>query len=425
MTIILVAHDTLIPSLDCMIAGEMAAERGARFAPLVSGGAGLSRFDCVQHVLEQGELAPNGVLWAERACGRPVDGLVDRGAVARLPDEIVLVPLNPAIASHGEAVARIEAGAIAAGRRLERYDVTERESAFEVRRQGATAPVSLWTRDKFGRPVRSGFQSARTAGAPLRILIIADEILQREVYPANIAALGDAADALDLDVALSFIDPRMPQERAWEKILAEADGVLLPGGSDMEQVRGQIDVARAALRTNVPTLGLCLGMQTMSTAVAQEGAGLNDANLAEADPTAQTKTFVRLRDEKGRPEFRLGVRPCRIVPGTCLSQLLGGAAEIDVHYNHRFVLETTLHEPLAAAGLRISGLHEDRDFADAIEAPGLTFFMGMQGHPELASRRGRPHPLITGFLFAAAARENSQKIAPIDGAPLAASGRRR
>jgi CTP synthase len=406
VTIILVAHETLIPSLDCMIAGEMAAELGARFAPLVSGGAGLSRFDCVQHVLEQGELAPNGVLWAERACGRPVDGLVDRGAVARLADETVLVPLNPAIAAHGEAAARIGAGAIAAGRRVERYDVTERDGAFEVRRQGAAEAVSVWSRDAFGRPVRAGLQSARAAvGAPLRILIIADERLQREVYPANLAALGDAADALGLDIALSFIDPRRPQERSWGKILAEADGVLLPGGSDMEQVRGQIDVARAAIRTNVPTLGLCLGMQTMSTAVAQESAGLNDANLAEADPAAQTKTFVRLRDDKGRPEFRLGVRPCRIVPGTRLSELVGGAAEIDVHYNHRFVLETALHETLAAAGLRISGLQQDRDLADAIEAPCLAFFMGMQGHPELASRRGRPHPLIMGFLSASAARE--------------------
>lgn len=424
MTIILVAHETLIPSLDCMIAGEMAAERGARFAPLVSGGAGLSRFDCVQHVLEQGELVPNGVLWAERACGHPVDGLVDRSAVARLADETVLVPLNPAIAAHGEAAARIEAGAIAAGRRLERYDVTERGAAFEVRRRGVAELVAVWSRDKFGRPERAGPQSA-SAGAPLRILIIADERLQREVYPANLAALGDAADALGLNVALSFIDPRSPQERAWEKILLQADGVLLPGGSDMEQVRGQIDVARAALRKNVPTLGLCLGMQTMSTAVAQESAGLNDANLAEADPAAQTKTFVRLRDDKGRPEFRLGVRPCRIVPGTRLSELLGGADEIAVHYNHRYVLDTALHEPLAAAGLRISGLQEDRDFADAIEAPGLAFFMGMQGHPELASRRGQPHPLIMGFLSAAAAGENSQKIAPNNGAALAAPAHRR
>lgn len=408
MTIVLVAHETQIPAVDGMIAGEMAAERGARFVTLAGGGAGLSRFDCVQHVMEHGELAPNGVLWSERASGLPADPPVDRGAVARIEAQAVLVPLNPAIRAHQEAAARIEAAAAAMERPVERYDVAERDDAFVVLPRGSDEPASIWRRDGFGRPFRKAPAPALSepAGAqakpPLRILIIGDESLQREVYPANIAALGDAADALGLALSLDFIDPRVRQDRSWEKILAEVDGVLLPGGSDMEQVRGQIDIARAALRTDVPTLGLCLGMQTMSTAVAREAAGFNDANLVEADPSAQTKTFVRLHDERGRPEFRLGSRRCRVVPGTRLAALVGGAKEIDIRYNHRFVLQTALHDRLIAAGLCISGLQQDRDLADVIEIPGHRFFIGLQGHPELSSRRGRPHPVIAGFLAAAA-----------------------
>jgi CTP synthase len=145
-------------------------------------------------------------------------------------------------------------------------------------------------------------------------------------------------------------------------------------------------------------------MQTMSTAVAQEIARINDANLAEADPAAATKTFVRLRDERDRPDFRLGVRHSRVVAGTRLAALVGGAGDIAVHYNHRFVLEPALHERLAAAGLRICGLQAERDLADAIEVPGLRFYLALQGHPELASRRGAPHPVIAGFLASAADR---------------------
>jgi CTP synthase len=136
----------------------------------------------------------------------------------------------------------------------------------------------------------------------------------------------------------------------------------------------------------------------MATAVAQEIARINDANLAEADPSAATKTFVRLHDDRNRPEFRLGLRHCRVVAGTRLAALVGGAGDMAVHYNHRFVLAPALHTRLADAGLRICGLQAERDLADAIEVPRLRFYLALQGHPELASRRGAPHPVIAGFL---------------------------
>lgn len=403
MTILLVVHETPLPALDGMIAGEFAAERGATFVTLVGGGAGHARFDCAQHVLAHGELAPNGVLWAERAAGRPVAAPVDRGAVVRLPGTVV-VPINPFLPAHREAQARILATAEQAGRAVEIHEVLETDGLFELRAAGRPEIVGAWRRDAFGRPFRADqLPATPQAARTLRVLIVGDEALQREVYPANLAALGDAAEALGLDLSLSFADPRAVPAPDWNRLLADVDGLLLPGGSDMEQVRGQTGAARAAIRRNLPTAGLCLGMQTMATAVAQEICGMNDANLAEADPDAQTKTFVRLFDAAGKPEHRLGVQSCRIQPGSRLSELAGGAATLEVHCNHRFVLDPALTGQLEAAGLVISGRQSERDLADAIEVPGLRFFIAMQGHPELASRRGRPHPLIAGLLAAAAA----------------------
>ncbi|HEY9213657.1 MAG TPA: CTP synthase, partial [Ancylobacter sp.] len=61
MTLILVIHATLLPALDGLVAGVFAAARGAGLVALTTGGAGHARFDCVQHVLAHGELAPNGL----------------------------------------------------------------------------------------------------------------------------------------------------------------------------------------------------------------------------------------------------------------------------------------------------------------------------------------------------------------------------
>ena len=83
MTVILVEHATRLPALDGMAAALVAAETGGTVLALVGGGAGHDRFDAAQHVLAHGELAPNGLLWAERATGRPVGPPVDSGAVAR------------------------------------------------------------------------------------------------------------------------------------------------------------------------------------------------------------------------------------------------------------------------------------------------------------------------------------------------------
>lgn len=398
MTLILVLHATPLPALDGMIAGEVAALRGAELVTAVTGGAGHARFDCAQHVLAHGELGPNGLIWAERATGRPVGPPVDRGAIARLPGTVV-VPVNPLLPAHGEMRARLLATAARAGRAVETYEVREADARFDLVPEGGIAPVASWRRDALGRPVSADAPEPATSGTPLRVLVVADEARMREVYPANLAALGDAAQALGRPLELSFADPR--ENPAWERLLATVDGMVLPGGSDMEQVAGQIAAARAAIRRDVPTVGLCLGMQTMATAVAQEICGLNDVNLAEADPEAQTKSFIRLHDAHGQPAHRLGVHSIRLTPGSRLAAL-AGAARIEVHCNHRFVLDPALEPRLAAGGLVISGRQAETDHADAIEVPALRFFLAMQGHPELASRPGRPHPLLTGFLAALA-----------------------
>lgn len=405
MTIILVKHHTQLPAVDGMIAAMIAAERGATSISLVTGGAGLSRHDCRQHVLADGDLAPNGTFWAEWATGRLTDLPMQAAAVARHPAGTVTVAINPAVDAQLTAAERIEHHARAVGRPLEELEVREEEGGYVVRKAGEPGPLSRWTRDRFSRPTRidGNIPSSGVSAKPVHLFVVGDEDHFRDTYPAILVALGDAADQLGLAADVSFWDPRDEELGPVRARLAGTDGILLPGGSDMEQVSGQIDIAQLAIRRNLPTLGACLGMQTMATAVAREIGGYNDANMEEAEPDAQIKTFVRLHDEAGKPEFRVGLRHLRVVPGTVLSKIFGGALEIDVHCNHRYVLDPQLHPALASAGLILSGLQAGRDLADAIELPALRFFVGMQGHPELSTRRGLAHPLFLALLRATAA----------------------
>ena len=323
MTVVLVVHGTNLPAVDGMVAGMVAAERQAELVPLVTGGAGLGRYDCVLHVLAHGELIANGLFWAEWASGRFVGPPVQAAAVASHPAPVVVVSANPSIPAQTKAAERITYHAERLGRPLERLEVAEEGDAFVVRDRAGKVR-SRWIRDAFGRPQPAG-EERRRHSRRVAILIVGEPDLLRDTYPANLAALGDAADAAGLDVALSFWDPREGPLAAGGARLQDIDGIVLPGGSDMEQVAGQIDLAQRAIRHDVPTVGLCLGMQTMATAMAREVGGYNDANMAEADPDAEIKTFVRLNDEDGRPQFRLGVRRVRLATGSRLAAIFGGA----------------------------------------------------------------------------------------------------
>jgi CTP synthase len=56
---------------------------------------------------------------------------------------------------------------------------------------------------------------------------------------------------------------------------------------------------------------------------------------------------------------------------------------------------------LEKTGLKVSGISEDGG-ARIIELPGLRFFLAAGFVPQLVSEEKRPHPLIVGYLKAAA-----------------------
>ena len=122
-------------------------------------------------------------------------------------------------------------------------------------------------------------------------------------------------------------------------------------------------LAGAARAAGLPLLGLCLGMQSMATAVARDLAGWQDAGMAEAVPDGARHTFIRI--ETG--EYRLGRFHTRPVAGSRLAAILG--QDTAIACNHRYRLAPELHEALASKGLRVSALGgaPDQGIADAIE----------------------------------------------------------
>jgi CTP synthase len=78
-----------------------------------------------------------------------------------------------------------------------------------------------------------------------------------------------------------------------------------------------------------------------------------------------------------------------------------GAAEVAERHRHRYEFNNDFRETFKKNGMRISGVHQERDLVEVIELPDHPWFVAVQYHPELRSRPNRPHPLFRAFIEAA------------------------
>lgn len=400
MALILVEHDAEEPALYGMMAAVVARARDAAFAHLPTRFDPARYPDAVQHVTADGHLVPSGLVWVERLCGLAVGRAADaQEIVAHARQRSIVVP-HRTRAVEANGFASLRAAARVAGVPIETVTVRRQEDGFHLSGAGFD---EVWSRDAFGRPARGRPARHSELPAPLPIALVGSERDHRDSYPAVLAALGDAADALGFSVSIRFVEPRASQEALAD--LGQVGGIVLPGGSDMANVAGQIEVASAAIARRIPLLGLCLGMQTMATAVARTLPGLADADLAELAPRAPIHTFIPMAAAPNLVPHRLGEAEFATVARSRLAAIVGPSHRLRT--NHRFRLNPALVTPLARAGLAVSARGVDGAVADGVELLDHTFCLGLQGHPELSSRPGSAHPVIAAFLLA------SQKLSMV------------
>lgn len=443
---IIVEHATDTPALDCMYAAQLAAviaQSGLHGpAPIVRlrGDNGEGFTDLLQHVAPWEAIVPTGLLWIDR---------IAQGALVRDCDEYLgsrrtsapleIVSINPSSFSDWDphrlaaAVAARTANAVL----VRVYSRGDKLNADMHDRSGRAVQLPSLTIDRYGRPSaidteqlppefkrmidqvkpRADCRQSRktptsTEASPsLEIVLVGVERNFRRLGPALLASVGDAADALGREVEVEIVSPHDLHRRDALESIASADGLLLPGGSDMGEVEGQVAAAAQAFQKQVPTLGVCLGMQSMVVCLTRTLLALPGANLEEVDSTAETLVFKRLCGKDGLPIYRLGAHQVRVNPGTRFSKLCG-RSQIQVRMAHRYHLSPQLLPPLRDKGLAIGGQSEDGRVIDAVEFPAHPFFLGIQGHPEYSSRTDDPAGLLTGFLDAAERHKLSKS--PVD-----------
>lgn len=237
----------------------------------------------------------------------------------------------------------------------------------------------------------------------VKIAIVGKYVKLHDAYLSVAEALRHGGYENGAHVEIMWIEAEEVTSKTVEKLLGDANGVLVPGGFGDRGIEGKILAAKYAREHDVPYLGICLGMQIAVIEFARSILGLKDANSGEFDEKSSNKVIDLMPDQQGNiPKggtMRLGAYPCAIKHGTMMEKAYG-RDKIAERHRHRYEFNNDYREKLTAAGMTISGTSPDDRLVEAIELDNKKFFVAVQYHPEFKSRPNSAHPLFREFIKA-------------------------
>ncbi|MDG0794740.1 CTP synthase [Cohnella ginsengisoli] len=242
------------------------------------------------------------------------------------------------------------------------------------------------------------------------IAIVGKYVALHDAYLSIVESLAHAGIDADAEVNIRWVNAEEVTPANVQQLLGGVGGILVPGGFGDRGIEGKITAIRYARENKVPFFGICLGMQVAVIEFARSMAGLDGAHSSEFHAATPYPVIDLLPDQKDIEDMggtlRLGLYPCKIVPGTLAAECYGEELIYERH-RHRYEFNNEYRDLIESTGLKISGASPDGRLVEMVELPGHPWFLAVQFHPEFISRPNRPQPLFREFVKAALGGEES------------------
>ena len=238
----------------------------------------------------------------------------------------------------------------------------------------------------------------------VRIGLVGKYVELQDAYKSIDESLLIASIYNDRKLDLRLIHSEKINDANAAELLADMDGVVIAPGFGQRGVEGKFAALRYLREHDIPTLGICLGMQCMVIEFARDVLGLEGANSTEMDPQTPYPVIDLMEDQKNVVNMggtmRLGTYDCTLRPGSHICAAYG-KEHIQERHRHRFEFNNEYKDRFEAAGMQCVGENPDTGLVEAVEVSGLRWFVGVQYHPEYTSTVLSPNPLFMGFIKAA------------------------
>lgn len=252
-------------------------------------------------------------------------------------------------------------------------------------------------------PWRSFLDRRHKATKEVRIGLVGKYDLQ-DAYKSILESLSQAGTYNDYKVKTIFINSEKVEKSTPEEYLKDIDGVVICPGFGQRGIEGKIQAAQYCREHDIPTFGICLGMQMMVVEFARNVLGYADANSLEMDETTKHNVIDLMEEQKNITNLggtmRLGAYDCVLKEGSLVSKAYGQKV-IQERHRHRYEFNNSYRQEFDNAGMKCVGINPDNDLVEIVEIPALKWYVGTQFHPEYSSTVLHPHPLFLDFVKAA------------------------
>ncbi len=241
----------------------------------------------------------------------------------------------------------------------------------------------------------------QNASKTIRIGLVGKYVSLPDAYKSIIESLIHASAYNDrkLDIKLISSDDILPENIS--ETLEGLEGIIIAPGFGHRGIEGKITAIQFARENNIPSLGICMGMQCMVIEFARNVLRYADANSTEIDPNTRHNVVDLMEEQKGLfnlgGSMRLGAYKCKLLKDS-LAYKMYGTDTIKERHRHRFEFNNDYKEQFIKGGMKCSGINPDSNLIEIIELPGKKFFLGTQFHPEYSSTVLNPHPLFVNFI---------------------------
>lgn len=205
-------------------------------------------------------------------------------------------------------------------------------------------------------------------------------------------------------INLRFVHSEEINEKNVGEMLAETHGILVAPGFGERGIEGKITAIKFARESQIPFLGICLGMQCAVVEFARNVLGFKDAHSTEINPKTKYPVIDLMEGQKNLSckggTMRLGAYPCKIKEGTKVNQIYK-TSNITERHRHRYEFNNIYLKDFEKNNMIAVGMNPKDNLVEIMEYINHPWFIGVQFHPEYKSTVANPHPLFVSFVGAA------------------------
>ena len=282
------------------------------------------------------------------------------------------------------------------------------EVPVSMQRQGLDAAILR----KIGIPVgetpamkswHDFLDKQRSANKEVHVALVGKYNLQ-DAYKSIRESLNLAGIYNDVKAKIHFVNSEeITSQNVAEKLDGMAGIVVCPGFGP-RGIEGKIVAVEYGRTHDVPTFGICLGMQMMVIEFARNVLGYQDANSAEMDDKTPHNVIDIMEEQKNITQMggtmRLGAYECELVKGSRAWEAYGEESLIHERHRHRYEFNNQYQQEFETAGMKCVGINPAANLVEIVEIPTLKWYIGSQFHPEYSSTVLHPHPLFMSFIKA-------------------------